>query len=215
MMKQKSFIVIGMGRFGANTARKLTEMGHEVLAVDKSAARIGVIKDDVLRAIQADATDERVIAQLGVRNFDGVIVSIGDDVRSSILATVLCREAGARRIVAKAQDDLHEKLLLKTGADRVVQPERDAGVRLARSMAADGVLDSFGLSDKYGINEMLEPEGWVGKSLMDLNLRKKHGLSVIALRREGEVEVNIDPAMQFVSGDLVYALGTLETLERL
>ncbi|HQQ40048.1 MAG TPA: TrkA family potassium uptake protein, partial [Clostridia bacterium] len=148
----KSFIIIGLGRFGTSTARMLTTLGHEVLVVDKRADRVNGIKDSVMHAVQADATDERALSQLGVRNFDTVVICIGDDIRASILTTVLCREMGAKKIVAKAQDDLHQKLLIKTGADRVVQPEHDGGIRLARSLVAEGVLDSLDLSDEYCIN---------------------------------------------------------------
>ncbi|MEN6417920.1 MAG: TrkA family potassium uptake protein, partial [Clostridiaceae bacterium] len=107
----KSFIIIGLGRFGTSTARMLTTLGHEVLAVDKRADRVSAVKDSVMHAVQADSTDERALSQLGVRNFDCVVICIGDDIRASVLSTVLCREMGAKKIVAKAQDDLHQKLL--------------------------------------------------------------------------------------------------------
>ena len=160
----KSFLIIGLGRFGQSTARMLTTLGHEVLAVDKRADRVSAMKDSVMHAVQADTTDERAIAQLGIRNFDCVVICIGDDIRASVLATVLCREMGAKKIVAKAQDDLHQKLLIKTGADRVVQPEHDGGIRLARSLVAEGVLDSLDLSEEYSINEVEIPK--------DINLKR-------------------------------------------
>lgn len=211
----KSFLILGLGRFGTSTARMLTLLGHEVLAVDKRADRVNDIKDSVLHAVQGDTSDERVIAQLGVRNFDCVVICIGDDIRASVLATVLCRENGAKLIIAKAQDDLHQKLLLKTGADRVVQPEHDGGVRLARSLTAEGVLDSLDLSEEYSINEVLIPKTWIGKTLAGMNVRNHYNLSVIALRRAGNVTVNIDPNMAFAEGDSIYVLGDNKSLEKL
>lgn len=211
----KSFLIIGLGRFGQSTARMLTMLGHEVLAVDKRADRVSAIKDSVMHAVQADTTDERAVAQLGIRNFDCVVICIGDDIRASVLATVLCREMGAKKIVAKAQDDLHQKLLIKTGADRVVQPEHDGGIRLARSLVAEGVLDSLDLSEEYSINEVEIPRDWVGRSLAQIDVRNRYGVSVIAIRREGHVSVNIDPSDPFQKNDSIYLLGDDKSLERI
>ena len=126
----KSFAVIGIGRFGTSVALTLSLMGHEVLAVDTSAAAIDSIADRVTHAIVADATDERVLRRIGIAEFDAVVISVAADIRASILTAMLSKELGAKRVVAKAADDLHAKLLIKAGADQVVQPERDSGVRL-------------------------------------------------------------------------------------
>ena len=210
----KSFLIIGLGRFGQSTARMLTTLGHEVLAVDKRADRVNAIKDSVLHAVQADTTDERAIMQLGIRNFDCVVICIGDDIRASVLATVLCREMGAKKIVAKAQDDLHKKLLIKTGADRVVQPEHDGGIRLARSLVSDGVLDALDLSEDYSIHEIEIPKDWVGRSLAQIDVRNRFGVSIIAIRRDGHVTVNLDPTSAFHNDDSIYLLGDDESLEK-
>ena len=166
-----------------------------------------------MRAIQADTTDERAVAQLGIRNFDTIVICIGDDIRASVLTTVLCREMGARKIVAKAQDDLHQKLLIKTGADRVVQPEHDGGIRLARSLVAENVLDSLDLSDEYSINEVEIPKEWIGRSLAQIDVRNRYGVSIIAVRRDGHVSVNIDPSEPFHKEDSIYLLGDDKSLE--
>jgi trk system potassium uptake protein TrkA len=215
MFMSKSFLIIGLGRFGQSTARMLTTLGHEVVAVDKRADRVSMVKDNVMRAIQADTTDERAVAQLGIRNFDSIVICIGDDIRASVLATVLCREMGAKKIVAKAQDDLHQKLLIKTGADRVVQPEHDGGIRLARSLVAEGVLDSLDLSDEYSINEVEIPREWIGRSLAQIDVRNRYGVSIIAVRRDGHVSVNIDPNEPFHKEDSIYLLGDDKSLERI
>lgn len=211
----KSFLIIGLGRFGTSTAKMLTMLGHEVQAVDRQRDRVNAVKDAVLQAVQADTTDERVVAQLGVGNFDCVVICIGDDIRASVLTTILCREKGAKKIIAKAQDDLHQKLLIKTGADRVVQPEHDGGIRLARSLVAEGVMDSLDLSEQYSINEVQLPESWIGKSLAEMNVRTRYGLSVIAVRRDGQVSVQMNPSAPFMKGDSIYVLGDNRSLERL
>ncbi len=211
----KSFMIIGLGRFGTSTARMLTMLGHEVMAVDKRGDSVNAIKDFVLRAVQADTTDERVVQQLGVSNFDSVLICIGDDIRSSVLTTVLCRENGAKHIIAKAQDDLHQKLLVKTGADRVLQPEHDSGIRLARSLSVEGVIDTLDLSEEYSINEIVVPRTWIGKTLAGMNLRVRDNISVIAMRRGGQASVNIDPNLPFAEGDTVYIVGSNRSMEKL
>lgn len=212
---QKNFMVIGLGRFGTSTAKMLFRLGHEVLAVDKRGDRVNSIKDDVTHAVHADTTDEHVVVQLGVSNFDCVVICIGDDIRASALTTVLCREKGAKRIICKAQDDLHKLLLLKTGADSVVMPELDGGARLARSLVAQGVLDSLDLSEEYSLNEVLVPETWVGKTLAGLDARNQYGMTIVAIRREGNVHINIDPNAPFLSGDTLYAIGSNKAFEDL
>jgi len=211
----RSFLIIGMGRFGSSTARTLAALGHEVLAVDRSEERIEAIKDDVLHAVTADTSEERVLASLGISNFDCVVICVGDDLRSSILTTVLCKELGAKRIVAKAQDDLHAKILLKTGADQAVQPEHDGGVRLARSLASESIIDSLGLSEEYSVQEIHVPEKWIGKSLVGLNVRVRYGVSVIALRRDGHLQVNVNANAPLQPGDTLFILGDNKDLERL
>lgn len=211
----KSFLVIGIGRFGASTACTLARMGHEVLAVDHREERVNAVKDEVLHAVVADTTDERVLASLGISNFDCVLICVGDDLRSSILSTVLCRELGAKRIVAKAQDALHAKLLLKTGADQVVQPEHDGGVRLARSIVSENIVDSLDLSEGYSLQEIHVPKHWLGESLVGLNVRVNYGVSVIAIRREGRLLVNMDARAPLLPDDTLLIIGDNKDLERL
>ena len=212
---RKNFLVIGLGRFGTSTATMLTKLGHQVLAVDRRADHVNSVKDDVTHAVQADTTDEHVIEQLGVNNFDCVVICIGDDIRASALTTVLCRENGAKRIVCKAQDLLHKLLLLKIGADTVVMPELDGGARLARSLVSQGVLDSLDLSEEYSINEVMVPESWVGKSLIELNARTRYGVTVVAIRRDEHVNANVDPHAPLLAGDTLFAIGSNKAFEAL
>ena len=211
----KSFAVIGIGRFGTSVALTLSLMGHEVLAVETSAAAIDSIADRVTHAIVADATDERVLRRIGIAEFDAVVISVAADIRASILTAMLSKELGAKRVVAKAADDLHAKLLIKAGADQVVQPERDSGVRLARSIAVDSVLDYFALTDDVSINELRLPYSWAGKSLVQLGIRTRYGVSVIAIKRGEKMIVAIDPNSALEQGDVLVLLGSNHELEKL
>lgn len=214
-MQKRSFLVIGLGRFGRSTAEALTALGHEVLAVDQNPELVDDIKDSVLQALQADCTDERVLERLGVRNFDCVIVCIGEDIRASTLITVLCREMGAKTIIAKAQDALHAKLLIKTGADRIIQPEKDAGIRLARSLQSQNIIESLALNDDCSVTELKVPRAWAGKSLIELNARAKYGVSVIAIHHGGQMLLTVDPAAPLHSQDTLVVIGLNAALEKL
>jgi trk system potassium uptake protein TrkA len=215
-MERKQFIVIGMGRFGQSVARTLTSMGKEVLAVDKSEELINDIAPYVTHAVQADATDEKALSALGIRNFDVALVTIGDDIQASILVTLLCKEMGVGFVVAKAQTDLHAKVLLKIGADKVVFPERDMGVRLAHNLAAANVIDYIQVSDELRVLEIGVTGPWVGKSLIELDLRKKFGVNVIAIKKDAG-EVNTAPRGVDVlnAGDLLIVVGQTADIARI
>ncbi|MDD2592287.1 MAG: TrkA family potassium uptake protein [Erysipelotrichaceae bacterium] len=204
----KNIIIIGIGRFGFSVAKTLCQLGHQVLAVDVDENRIKVADGYVTHTVQADTTDERALSQLGIRNFDYVIISMGDDIRSSILTTVLCKEQGAKYIVAKASDSLHAKLLYKTGADKVVQPESEAGVRLARSLVSENIIDYLELSEEYSVHEIRIPKIWVGKTLAELDVRAKYDVSVIGIRRQNEIMVALDPTEPFLAGDIIIMIGS-------
>lgn len=213
--KAKTFAVIGLGRFGTSVAETLCNLGHEVLAVDRNESRIAAIADSVTHAVVADTTDERALKRLGIRNFDCVILSVGDDIRASILSTVLMKEQGAQYLVAKASDALHARLLEKTGADKVVLPEYEAGVRLARSLVSGSIIDYLDLSDAYSITETRIPEKWAGKTLLELNVRRNYDVSVIAIRRGEEILVTLDPKAPLESEDILVMIGTNEGLSRI
>ena len=211
----KSFAVIGIGRFGASVAQTLCTLGHEVLAIDRDETRIAAIADLVTHAVVADTTDERALKRIGVRNFDCIIISVGDDIRTSILTSVLVKEQGAQYVIAKASDRLHARLLEKTGADKVVLPEHEAGVRLARSLVSGSIIDYLDLSDEYSINETLIPTPWVGKTLVELNVRNRFGVSVIAIRRGEDILVTLDPKAPLHAGDVLVMIGSNESLTRI
>ncbi|MEG1560741.1 MAG: TrkA family potassium uptake protein [Clostridia bacterium] len=206
-MIKKTYAILGLGRFGSTLARTLYSLGNEVMAVDKDPEAVRMIMDDVNQALEADTTDEHVLSKIGIRNFDCVIVSIGHDIRASILTTVQCKELGVKMLIAKASDELHAKLLEKTGADKVVQPEKDGGERLARQLISQNVIDFLELSDEYSIKEMHVPLSWVGQSLLELDVRKKYNVSIIAIRRGAHIILAIDVAMIFQTGDVIITIG--------
>lgn len=212
---KKSFAVIGLGRFGRNVARDLARMGQEVLAIDKSEELVRLVQDDVTQAVQADTTDERVLQQLEIREYDAVIVAIGDDIRASVLTTLLCKEQGVRRLIAKAFDDMHQKILEKTGADQVIQPEKEAGLRLARSLAQDNLLNYLELSGDTSLREVNVPARWIDKTLKELRLRNEYKISVLALRRGGALIVPPEPDDPLQAGDVLLLLGQNDRLDRI
>ena len=214
-MKSKQFLVLGLGRFGASLAKTLCDLGQEVLAVDADEELVNDIAPHVTQAMQLDATDETLLATLGVKNFDAAIVSIGQNMRDSILVCVLLKELGVSYLVAKANDDLHAKVLRKIGADRVIFPERDMGARLARSIITPNVLELMNLSDDYQIMEIRVPDRWVGDSIIGVNVRRKYGVSILAIHRAERFLVAPAPDMHFVAGDTLLVMGKREDIERL
>lgn len=209
----KSYVVIGLGRFGAEVARRLCEFGCEVLAMDSSAELVQQVSNDVTHAVVGDARDKEVLRSLGVRDFDCGIVAIGGSLADSVLATMNLKELGVPQLVCKAHDDTHRQVLLKLGADQVVIPEQENAHRLAKSLSSHNVLDYIELSEDYGIIEVPAPGSWQDKSLRELNIRAKLGVNIIAIKRDGEVKVS--PAADFCidKGDIMVVLGDTDALE--
>ena len=211
----KQVAVIGLGRFGSSVARTLAESGCEVLAVDVDEARVKALADYVTDAVRADALDDEALRGLGLRNFEVVVVAIGHEVEASILTTVLLKEMGVPKIVAKAQDDLHGRVLQKVGADIVVFPERDMGVRLAHTLISRNVIDEIQISTDYSIMEMQAPSRFLDRSLKELELRQRFGLTVLAIRRADRIIVSPDAEQTLEEGDVLVTLGQPEKLESL
>jgi len=209
----KSYVVIGLGRFGAEVARQLYHLGCEVLAMDIRADLVQEISGSVTHAVVSDGQDKGVLKALGVREFDCAVVAIGDDLAASVLVTMNMKELGIPHVVCKAHDDTHRRVLEKLGADQVVIPEKENAVRLARSLSTPNVLDYIELSDDYGIVEVPAPKVWHGKSLKDLNVRAKLGVNIIAIRRGGKLNVSPAADFAFQSGDIVVVLGDNKALE--
>ena len=209
----KSYVVVGLGRFGMEVARRLCEFGCEVLAMDTSAELVQQIAPDVTHAVVADAQDKEVLRALGVRNIDCAIIAIGNDLAASVLATMNMQELGIPKIVCKAHDDTHRQVLIKLGADQVVIPEKENAARLAKSLSSRNVLDYIELSNDYGIIEIPAPKSWVGKSLRQLNVRAKLGVNIIAAKRSGEILVSPPADYEIQAGDIMVVLGDTQALK--
>ncbi len=210
----KSYIVIGLGRFGTEAAIRLCQLGCEVLAVDREAEPVQQISNDVTHAVVADARDVGVLRALGGAEFDCGIVAIGDDLAESVLATMSLKELGVPMVVCKAHDEVHAQVLKKLGADRVVIPEKENAQRLAKSLSSENVLDYIELSDDYGIIDVPAPKSWLNKNLRELNVRAKLGVNILAVKREGKI--NVSPSADFVieAGDVMVILGDNQALSR-
>lgn len=212
---KKQFAVIGIGRFGSSVAKALYALGHDVLAVDKSQERIQEIADCVTHAVQADATDEETLKSLGIRNFDAVVVSIGDDIQSSILIALLCKELGVKFVIGKAQNDLHAKVLYKIGVDKVIFPERDMGVKIAHHLASTNILDYVELASDYSLVEITAIPEWIGKSLKQINMRVVYGLNIVAIKRGDDVLVSPKGEDVIYEGDVLVAIGRNDHIKML
>lgn len=214
-MAGKQYVVIGLGKFGTSVAKTLYETGNDVLAIDKNEELVQEIADHVTHAIQLDATDENALKTIGITNFDVAIITIGSDIQSSVMATLLVKEVGVKYIVAKAHSDLHAKVLQKIGADRVIQPEKDMGARVAHNLVAINILDYIELSPDYSVIEIESPKVWYGKTLRELNVRAKYGINIMAVK--GANDINIAPNAEDVisEDDIILAIGSTYDLAKL
>lgn len=212
--KQKQYLVIGLGRFGDSLARNLSKLGHEVLAVDTDEELVSNISPYVTQAVQANATEEAALAALGVRNFDAAIVAIGN-VRDSILVSVLCKESGVPCVITKAVDELHAKVLRKVGVDRVVYPERDMGLRVAKSLVSPNFLELVELNNEYALMEVICPSTWQRHTLIDLNIRRNWGVSIIAIHRGEDFIVSPGADTVLQPGDVLLTLGKQTDIDRI
>jgi trk system potassium uptake protein len=184
---RKQFAIIGMGRFGSSVAKTLSQLGFEVLAIDHREETVQEVSAFVTHAVQADSTDEEALRALGIRNFDVVVVAIGEDIQASILTTLILKEMGIPTTVVKAVNDLHGKVLKKIGADKVVYPERDMGQRVAHHLISSNIIDYIELSADYSIVEIKVSTQMIGKSLKQLDIRAKYGCNVIAIKQNEQL----------------------------
>ena len=214
----KSYVVIGLGRFGSALAQQLCKLGAEVLAMDIREDLVQQIAGEVTHAVTADAQDKEVLRALGVRDFECAIVAIGDDLAASVLTVMNLKELEVPYIVGKAHDTTHSRVLEKLGVDRVVIPEKEHAQRLARSLHSHNVLDYIELSEDYGILEIPAPKSWIGKTLKELNVRAKLGVNIIAV--ENGKKTNVSPSADYAiqPGDVMVVLGenfALEAVQKL
>ncbi len=210
----KSYVVVGLGRFGSGVARELSRLGCEVLAMDVSNDLVSQVANEVTHAVVGDGQDKEVLRALGAGEFECAIVAIGGDLSASVLTTMNLKELGVPKIVCKAHDETHRRVLEKLGADQVVIPEQEQASRLARSLSSPNVLDYIELSDEYGIIEVPVPLGWDGKSLRELNVRAKLGVNILAVRRNETFTVSPAADFAMAKGDIVVVLGDSKALKK-
>ncbi|GGE01641.1 potassium transporter Trk [Paenibacillus nasutitermitis] len=214
-MAKKQFAVIGMGRFGSSVAKALSNLGFEVLAIDANEQRTQEVANMVTHAVSADTTDEDALRALGIRNFDVVVVAIGADIQASILTTLILKDLGVPKLIVKAQSELHGKVLSKIGADKVIYPERDMGLRVAHHLISPNILDFIELSDDYSIVEMRAPDQAIGKNLKQLDIRAKYKCNVLAIKTDNHM--NISPYADDIikENDVLVIVGKNQDLKNL
>lgn len=205
---KKEFVVIGLGRFGGSIVRELVQLDADVMAIDISSEKVDEFAQIATQAVAADTTDESVLRSLGIRNFQHVVVAIGENIQASILTTLMLKEIGVEKITVKAQNDYHEKVLRKIGADHVVHPERDMGKRIANNMVSNNILDYLELSDQYSIAEIRVSDKLVGKTLVELDIRAKYGVNIVAIKRGIHILVSPQAIEQIEANDILIAIGS-------
>ncbi|MBC2580283.1 TrkA family potassium uptake protein [Clostridium sp. DJ247] len=206
-MDNKQFIVIGLGRFGTAVAKTLYQLGNDVLAVDTDEKRVQEISEYVTHAVHTNATDEENLKSLGINNFDVAIIGIGVNMEDSIMITLLAKELGVKYVIAKANTEIHARILYKTGADKVVFPERDTGARVAHDIVSRSVLDYIELSSEYSISEIMADKEWHNKTLGQLDMRAKYGINVVAVKRKDNIDISPNSEYKILKGDIIVAIG--------
>ena len=210
----KSILLIGLGRFGRHIAMKLDELHHHVMAVDKEDTRVDAVLPFVTNAQIGDATNEDFLSSLGVGNFDVCIVAIGDNFQNSLEVTALLKELGARMVVSRAARDVHAKFLLRNGADEIVYPERQLADWVAIRYSADHILDYIELDEEHAIFEISIPEEWIGKTIGQLDIRKKYNINIMALKTNDIMNLGISSDTQLLKGSTMLVLGETKHIQK-
>ena len=210
----KSILLIGLGRFGKHIALKLNALNHQVMAIDHNEERVNALLPFVTNAQIGDSTNEEFLAALGVGNYDACIVAIGDNFQNSLETTYLLKELGARKIIARASKEMQEKFLLRNGADEVVYPEKQLASWTAIRCSSEHILEYIELDNEYAIFEVEIPSDWSGKSILELDIRKKYGINVLGIRMNGKLNMNITPNTVFGHGTSVLVLGQEQAVHK-
>jgi len=214
-VEKKEFVVLGLGRFGKSVATTLAESGCEVLVVDIDEDIINNIADKVTYAVKADATDAETLKTLGISNFDGAIIGMGENLESSVMATILVKELGIPYVLTKAHSELHARILKKVGADMVVFPEKETGIRIANNLMRDNFFDAIELSSTFSMMDIEALDVWIGKSLRDLKLRATLKINVIGIRKKENLNINPAADDAIEKGDVLVIIGNNDTLNKL
>ncbi len=210
----KSILLVGLGRFGRHIAEKLFELHHQVMAIDKKEERVDAVMPFVTNGQIGDSTNEDFLVSLGIGNFDVCIVAIGDDFQSSLETTSLLKELGAKLVVSRAAGDVQAKFLLRNGADEIVYPERQLANWTAIRYSADNIFDYIALDAEHAIFEVQVPEDWIGRTVGELDIRKKHNVNIMALKWEGRMNLSITPDTRIEQGQTMLVLGTTKAVQK-
>ena len=215
MRTKKTYAVFGLGRYGIAVALELVRHGMEVIAVDDDDRIVNAAADELPICKCADVTDPDVVRQLGVSNVDVVIIAMANNLEASVMAVTLCKEIGVKTVIAKAASEMHQKILLRVGADKVVFPENESGIRPAKNLLSSGFVDMVSLAKDVSMIELnIKPE-WIGKNLVELNLRKKYSVNVVAIRKGDSVSVDIDPHAPLQEDEKLIVIANTEKLSKL
>jgi trk system potassium uptake protein TrkA len=212
---KKTYAVFGLGRYGIAVARELINNGVEVIAVDADERIVNAAADELPICKCADITDSEVIRQLGISNVDVVIIAMANNLEASVMAVTLCKEIGVKTVIAKSANEMHQKILTRVGADKVVFPENESGIRLAKNLLSSGFVDMVSLAKNVSMIELDVKLEWVGRNLIELNLRKKYSVNVVAIRKGEDVSVDIDPHAPLQADDKLIVIANTERLSKL
>lgn len=214
MIMEKQYAVLGLGSFGESVALTLENMGCDVLVMDDSYEKIQDISDKVSYAMKADVSDPDALQALGGKNLDGVVVAVSENLEAGIMATMLCKEMGIPLVVAKAKNRLQGAILQRVGADRIVYPEIEMGSRVAKSLVSREFMDWIELSNDYSMVEIAVPDKWVGRTLVDINVRERLGINVVGIIINGKIDVTLDPQKPLPEGGILIVIGANDVLEK-
>ena len=210
----KSVLVVGLGRFGVNTIKKLYELGHQVMAVDEKEDNVNAVLPYVTDALIGNAANTQFLQNIGIKNFDLCIVAIGDDFQNSLQVTSLLKELGAAFVVSRASSKVHAKFLLRNGADQIIYPEKQLAEWTAIRYSSDHIFDYIELDSSCAIFEIEPPENWVGKSIIELDIRRKYNLNIVGIRIDGRVMIEINPDMQLKANDRLLVAGSIKSIKK-
>ena len=215
MKAKKTYAVFGLGRYGMAVARELVENGMEVIAVDSDEKIVNDVASYLPVCKCADVTDVEVISRLGISNIDTVVVCMASNLEASVMAVTLCKEEGVKNVIAKCANEMQQKILLRVGADKVVYPEKESGIRLARNLLSSGFVDMIDLSKDVSVIEIDVRDEWCGKNLIELNLRKKYGFNIVAIKNGETVNVNINPEQPLEAESTLIVIANVATLGKI
>lgn len=216
-MEIKEYMIIGCGRFGRAVAVTLADLGHEVLVIDKNEDNINDISNKVTHAVVADVMVEGTLESLGIHNIDECVVAMGSNFEASLMSTVVAKENNVQTVIVKVSDKIHGNIMKRVGADRVIIPEKDSGIRLAYNISTTNILDYIELSEDFSIMEIKPPSSWLGKSLEELNIRNHYGVTVVAVKEEeiNDININPKPGYIFKNSDIILVLGEYRKIENI